>query len=54
VYDNGKGADLKAVNDGFGFKLIESLASYQLKGIISCFNQNGLHHKIIFPKEFLR
>ncbi|DAB28469.1 MAG: hypothetical protein A2513_07340 [Sulfurimonas sp. RIFOXYD12_FULL_33_39] len=54
VFDNGKGADLKAVNEGFGFKLIESLASYQLKGIISCFNQNGLHHKIIFSKEFLR
>lgn len=53
VYDNGKGADLDAVNKGFGFKLIESLASYQLKGIICSFNENGLHHQILFSKEFL-
>lgn len=53
VYDNGKGADLETVSKGFGFKLIEALASYQLKGIICSFNENGLHHKIIFSKEFL-
>ncbi|MFA6195819.1 MAG: sensor histidine kinase [Sulfurimonas sp.] len=53
VYDNGKGADLQSLHEGFGFKLIESLASFQLKGIISCFNENGLHHQIIFSKEFL-
>lgn len=53
VYDNGKGSDLEIVSKGFGFKLIEALASYQLKGIICSFNENGLHHKIIFSKEFL-
>lgn len=51
IYDNGKGTDLKAVNEGFGFKLIEALASFQLKGSIECFNKNGLHHKIIFSRE---
>ena len=51
VYDNGKGADLQTLHEGFGFKLIESLASFQLKGIICCFNENGLHHQIIFSKE---
>lgn len=53
VYDNGKGADLEIVSKGFGFKLIEALASYQLKGIICSFNEDGLHHQIIFSKEFL-
>lgn len=53
VYDNGKGTDLQSLNEGFGFKLIESLASFQLKGKIECFNENGLHHKITFSKEFL-
>lgn len=51
VYDNGKGADLHTLQEGFGFKLIESLASFQLKGKISYFNENGLHHKILFSKE---
>ncbi|MCX6075555.1 MAG: sensor histidine kinase [Campylobacterales bacterium] len=54
VYDNGKGADLQAVHQGFGFKLIESLASYQLKGIICPFNENGLHIQIIFSREILK
>ncbi len=53
VYDNGKGADLQSVHQGFGFKLIDSLASYQLKGIIHPFNENGLHIQIIFSQEIL-
>lgn len=53
VYDNGKGADMQSLNEGFGFKLIESLASFQLKGKIDCYNKNGLHHKITFSKELL-
>ncbi|MFA6192396.1 MAG: sensor histidine kinase [Sulfurimonas sp.] len=53
VYDNGKGADLHSVHQGFGFKLIESLASYQLKGIICPFNENGLHIQIIFSQKIL-
>jgi two-component sensor histidine kinase len=53
VYDNGKGADLQTLHEGFGFKLIESLASFQLKGVICCFNENGLHHQIKFSKGFV-
>lgn len=53
VYDNGKGTNLEAINEGFGFKLIESLASFQLKGKIESFNENGLRHKITFSKTLL-
>ncbi|MFA6136843.1 MAG: sensor histidine kinase [Sulfurimonas sp.] len=53
VQDNGKGADLQMLHEGFGFKLVESLASFQLKGILSYFNENGLHYQIIFSKGLL-
>lgn len=53
VYDNGRGVDLKKITQGFGFKLLESLARYQLKGVINTYNDNGLHHQIIFSKGLL-
>jgi len=53
VYDNGRGVDLKKVEHGFGFKLLDSLARYQLKGVVHSYNDNGLHHKIVFSKGLL-
>lgn len=50
VYDNGQGADVNAFKNGFGFQLIDSLATYQLKGVIETYNDTGLHHKITFAK----
>jgi len=53
VSDNGKGVDLEKVKRGFGFKLIESLAVYQLDGKINYHNDHGLHHTILFSREML-
>jgi len=53
IADNGKGADIAALKEGFGFKLLEFLASYQLKGTIDTRGENGLTHKITFSKELL-
>jgi len=53
VYDNGIGIDLEKLEEGFGFKLLESLAKYQLKGVVNRYNDKGLHHEIIFSKGLL-
>jgi len=53
IYDNGKGVDINTIQDGFGFKLVQSLAKYQLKGIFESYNDGGLHHKITFEKGLL-
>jgi len=53
IADNGKGADISTIKDGFGFKLLEFLASYQLKGKIETDGTQGLKHTITFTKEFL-
>ncbi|WP_294953106.1 7TM diverse intracellular signaling domain-containing protein [Sulfurovum sp.] len=53
VYDNGKGVKLEKAKEGFGFKLVQSLAGYQLKGDIETYNSQGLHHKITFPGSIL-
>lgn len=51
VFDNGKGLGDENITKGFGFKLLKSLAVYQLKGSIHYFDDPGLHYQIKFPKE---
>jgi len=53
ISDNGIGADISTIKSGFGFKLLEFLASYQLKGKIETDGVQGLRHKITFTEEFL-
>ena len=50
ISDNGKGADFQVIKQGFGFKLVESLAAYQLKGKIEIVNQDGLQYKFEFSQ----
>lgn len=47
--DNGVGVDIKKLKNGFGFGLINSLISYQLKGNVECENNNGLKYIITLP-----
>lgn len=49
-YDNGAGIDFINLKEGFGFKLINSLTTYQLKGDVDYFNDNGLHYVLSFDK----
>ncbi len=49
VSDSGVGIDFDNFNKGFGFKLIDSLIVYQLKGSFEFFNNNGLHYVVSFP-----
>ena len=53
IADNGTGADISTIKNGFGFKLLEFLASYQLKGKIETDGTQGLKHTISFSEEFL-
>ncbi len=53
ISDNGRGANISTIKDGFGFKLLEFLASYQLKGEIETTGESGITHKITFSEEFL-
>jgi two-component sensor histidine kinase len=53
ISDNGQGANMQTLKEGFGFKLLEFLASYQLKGKIRTDGNDGLIHKIIFSKDLL-
>lgn len=48
IFDNGVGIETQNLKKNFGFKLIESLASYQLKADLEYFNSNGLVYKIRF------
>lgn len=50
IRDNGKGLDEVHFQSGFGFKLIESLVGYQLRGEVSYLNDNGLIFTIVFKK----
>ncbi|MDQ7047563.1 MAG: histidine kinase dimerization/phosphoacceptor domain -containing protein [Sulfurovum sp.] len=51
VSDNGKGADIQKMQEGFGFQIVESIVSYQINGEIKSTNVGGLRHEIIFEKE---
>ena len=53
IGDNGKGVNIETLKEGFGFKLLEFLAIYQLKGKVELYNNSGLVHKMIFSKELL-
>jgi two-component sensor histidine kinase len=53
ISDNGQGANMQTLKQGFGFKLLEFLASYQLKGEIQTDGNDGLKHKITFSKDLL-
>jgi len=53
ISDNGQGANMQTLKEGFGFKLLEFLASYQLKGEIQTDGSDGLIHKITFSKDLL-
>lgn len=46
--DNGLGTNIDTIKKGFGFKLLKSLAVYQLNGTIECSNNKGLEHIITF------
>lgn len=48
IFDNGKGVDLDSIKQGFGFKLLKTLTSYQLKADVKYYNQDGFHYEIIF------
>lgn len=49
--DNGGGIEGKDLTKGFGFKLLKSLAVFQLKGKINYFEDSGLRYQIIFPNK---
>jgi len=52
ISDNGVGIDFENFEKNFGFTLIHSLATQQLKGSCECFNDNGLAYIIrINPNE---
>jgi two-component sensor histidine kinase len=53
VSDNGVGIDFENLNKGFGFKLVDSLAVYQLKGTLEYFNRNGLCNILKFNENVL-
>lgn len=53
ISDNGKGTNLNNFHKGFGSKLLEFLAVYQLKGETKSYNNNGLHIEIALSKELL-
>lgn len=48
ISDNGIGIDIPKLKKNFGFKLIESLATYQLEGNIEYYNLNGFAYCIKF------
>ena len=48
ISDNGVGIDISKLKKNFGFKLIESLATYQLEGSIEYYNLNGFAYCIKF------
>lgn len=49
--DNGIGASIDKVENGFGFSLMKNLISFQLNGKINCRNNEGLEYNIILPKD---
>ncbi len=53
IKDNGKGVEIEQLQEGFGSKLLEFLAVYQLKGKTKSYNDNGLHTEIYLSKELL-
>ncbi|WP_373004578.1 sensor histidine kinase [Sulfurimonas sp.] len=53
VSDNGVGIDFDNLIKGFGFKLIDSLVVYQLKGSLEYFNRNGLCYILKFNENVL-
>jgi len=48
ISDNGSGIKDKNFKKNFGFKLIESLVKFELKGNLKYFSHNGLFYKIKF------
>jgi len=48
ISDNGVGINFDKYNKGFGTQLINSLVTYQLKGEINSYNNNGLNYEIKF------
>ena len=48
IADNGVGVVISEINKNFGFKLIESLATYQLEASLKFYNMNGLAYYIQF------
>ena len=46
ISDNGRGIDFENFEKNFGYTLIYSLATQQLKGSCECFNDNGLSYVI--------
>lgn len=51
--DNGKGIDFDLFEKGFGFKLIDSLVTQQLKGTLEYFNKDGLSYILKFNENIL-
>ena len=53
ICDNGCGVDFENFKQGFGFKLIHRLTTFQLGGDVEYFNQNGLCYLIKLNKDVL-
>ena len=51
IFDNGVGIQLDKLKKNFGFKLIESLATYQLKASLDFYNMNGFGYYISFQDQ---
>jgi two-component sensor histidine kinase len=51
--DNGKGVDLESFANGFGFKLLQTLAEHDLNGKVDFYNDNGFCYKITFSNRLL-
>ncbi|PHS34500.1 MAG: histidine kinase [Sulfurovum sp.] len=48
IFDNGKGIQLDKLKKSFGFRLIESLSSFQLRGSLEYFNIDGFGYILKF------
>lgn len=51
VCDNGRGADIQKVKEGFGFQIVDSIVNYQINAQINSTNSAGVRHEIIFEKK---
>ncbi len=51
ISDNGKGTDIASMQEGFGFEVVQSIVSFQLKGSIESHNKNGITHIITFTSK---
>ena len=51
ISDTGKGTDIASMKEGFGFQIVQSVVSHQLRGKLESDNKNGLIHAITFKTK---